>query len=124
MTDNSYTNWYAMSDNALEKHIGNYIKHHRLKQNRTQNNLANEAGISRSTLSLLERGQSITLPTLIRVLRVLDLLHVMEVFNVQTSISPLKLAKLEQDKRQRASEKKDNLPGLRGQTGKQNESDW
>ncbi len=115
MTDNSYTNWHAMSDNALEKHIGNYIKHHRLKQNRTQNNLAKDAGISRSTLSLLELGQSITLPTLIRVLRVLDLLHVMEVFNVQTSISPLKLAKLEQTKRQRASKQKGS---------KQNESDW
>ncbi len=115
MTDNSRTNWHAMSDNALEKHIGNYIRHHRLKQNRTQSNLANEAGISRSTLSILERGQSITLPTLIRVLRVLDLLHVMEVFNVQTRISPLKLAKLEQAKRQRASERKDN---------NQNESDW
>ena len=118
MTDNSYTNWHAMSDNAIGKHIGNYIKHHRLKQNRTQNNLANEAGISRSTLSLLERGQSTTLPTLIRVLRVLD------VFNVQTPISPLKLAKLEQAKRQRASEKKGDLHGLRGQTGDQNESDW
>ena len=115
MTDNSYANWHAMSDSVLEKHIGNYIKHHRLKQNRTQNNLANEAGISRSTLSLLERGQSTTLPTLIRVLRVLDLLHVMEVFNVQTHISPLKLAKLEQAKRQRANEKK---------VSKQNESDW
>lgn len=115
MTDNSYTNWHSMSDNALEKRIGNYIKHHRLKQNRTQNNLANEAGISRSTLSLLERGQSTTLPTLIRVLRVLDLLHVMEVFNVQIRISPLKLAKLEQAKRQRASEQKGS---------KQNESDW
>ncbi len=115
MTDNSYTNWHAMSDNTLEKHIGNYIKHHRLKQNRTQSNLANEAGISRSTLSLLERGQSTTLPSLIRVLRVLDLLHIMEVFNVQTHISPLKLAKLEQAKRQRASEKK---------VSKQNKSDW
>lgn len=115
MTDNSYANWYAMSDNALEKHIGNYIKHNRLKQNRTQSNLANEAGISRSTLSLLERGKSTTLPTLIRVLRVLDLLHVMEVFNVQTRISPLKLAKLEQGKRQRASQQKGS---------KQNQSDW
>jgi hypothetical protein len=43
---------------------------------------------------------------------------------VQTSIIPLKLAKLEQTKRQRASKQKGSLPGLRGQTGKQNESDW
>jgi transcriptional regulator with XRE-family HTH domain len=107
MTDKSYTYWLAMSDDALTKHIGNFVKHHRLKQNRTQNNLANEAGISRSTLSLLERGEPVTLPTLIRVLRVLDLLYVMEVFNVQTSISPLTLAKLEQAKRQRARDKKD-----------------
>jgi len=102
MTDISYVNWVAMSDRALAEHIGRYVKHHRLEQNKTQDNLARMAGISRSTLSLLERGETVTLATLIQVLRVLNQLQVMEVFSIPKIISPLALAKAEKDKRQRA----------------------
>ena len=45
----------------LAAHVGAFIKHHRLDQNKTQDVLANEAGISRSTLRLLERGETVTL---------------------------------------------------------------
>jgi transcriptional regulator with XRE-family HTH domain len=108
MTDNSYNNWVSMSDKVLTEHIGMYVKHHRLEQNKSQKTLAQAAGISRSTLSLLERGESVTLATLIQVLRVLDQLHIMEAFVVPKTISPLALAKMEQEKRQRASGKKKN----------------
>ena len=103
MNDISYKNWNSMSDKALSEHIGAFIKHHRMEQNKTQDVLANAAGISRSTLSLLERGETVTLATLIQVLRVLDQLNVMEVFSVQQVISPLLLAKMEREKRKRAS---------------------
>lgn len=73
------------------------------------------AGISRSTLSLLERGESVTLATVIQVLRVLDKLYVLEVFSVQQDISPLILARMEKAKRKRASGKGDET---------QNENDW
>jgi transcriptional regulator with XRE-family HTH domain len=106
MTDNSYKNWISMSDKALAEHIGKYIKHHRLEQNKSQETLAKAAGISRSTLSLLERGETVTLATLIQVLRTLDQLHIMESFVIPKTISPLVLAKLEKEKRQRASGKK------------------
>ena len=102
MTDLSYTNWDSMSDKALAEHIGAFISHHRLTQNKTQDILANAAGISRSTLSLLERGETVTLTTLIQTLRALDQLHVMEVFSVKQTVSPLALAKIEKEKRQRA----------------------
>ena len=69
MTDISYTNWISMSDKALAEQIGAFIKHHRLVQNKTQESLAQAAGISRSTLSLLERGETVTLATLIQVLK-------------------------------------------------------
>ena len=97
-----------MSDDALAKQVGVFIKHHRLEQNKTQDMVAEAAGISRSTLSLLERGETITLPTLIQVLRVLDQLHIMEVFEIQKSISPLALAKAEKEKRKRARNKNTN----------------
>lgn len=105
MTDNSFNNWHAMSDKALEKMIGSFIKHHRIKQNKTQRDLATEAGISRSTLSLLERGQTVTLSTFIKVMRLLDQLHIFDFFNIQQSLSPLALAKLEQAKRKRVRTK-------------------
>jgi transcriptional regulator with XRE-family HTH domain len=95
-----------MSDKALVGQIAAFVKHHRLEQNKSQEQLANAAGISRSTLSLLERGETVTLATLIQVLRVLDLLHIMDEFTVQLSISPLVLAKMERNKRKRAGSRK------------------
>jgi transcriptional regulator with XRE-family HTH domain len=110
MSDNSYTDWLAMSNVALAQTIGNFIKHHRLEQNKTQDEVAKAAGISRSTLSLLERGEAVTIPTLLQVLRELNLLYVMDAFKVEQKISPIELAKLEQQQRMRARNKKDNDP--------------
>ena len=107
MNDIPYTNWVSMSDKALTETIGAFVKHHRLNQNKTQDEVSRAAGISRSTLSLLERGETVTLSTVIQVLRVLNLLYVMDVFKIQTQISPIELAKLEQQKRQRARNKEE-----------------
>lgn len=98
----SNKNWLAMSDMAIAESIGDFIKHHRLQQNKTQQQIASDAGINRSTLVQLEYGKKINLFTLIRVLRVLNLLYVMDAFQVQEQISPLQLAKAEQRKRKRA----------------------
>ena len=106
MTSIPYNNWVARSDKALTGQIGNFIKHHRLQQNKTQEEVACAAGISRSTLSLLERGESVTVPTLIQVLRVLDQLQIMNAFFIEKQISPIMLAKMEEKKRKRAREKK------------------
>ena len=108
MNDISYTNWTSMSDKALTETIGGFIKHHRLNQNRTQGELSGAAGISRSTLSLLERGETVALSTVIKVLRVLDLLYVMDTFAVKDEISPIEYAKLQKNKRKRARNKIDN----------------
>ena len=118
MTDKSSNEWVSMSDKALMEHIGVFVRYHRLEQNKTQNELATAAGISRSTLSLLERGETVTINTLIQVLRVLDKLHVMSAFEVIETLSPLALARLQKEKRQRARKK----------SGKQDENseetDW
>ena len=108
MTDISYRNWNSMSDKALTEQIGTFVKHNRLEQNKTQDMLAKSAGISRSTLSLLERGETVTLASLIQVLRVLDQLQVMNFFTTPKTISPLALAKMEQEKRKRAGGTKPN----------------
>jgi transcriptional regulator with XRE-family HTH domain len=102
MADISYKNWTSMSDQALAAHIGRFVKEKRIEQNKTQDALAHAAGISRSTLSLLERGETVTLSTLLQVLRVLDQLQVLDVFTIQPLVSPLLLAKTELKKRRRA----------------------
>ncbi len=99
---NGDTSWTSMSDQALAAHIGTFVRHHRLEQNKTQDALAHAAGISRSTLSLLERGQTVTLATLVQVLRVLDQLQVMDAFVVEQRVSPLALARMQKAKRRRA----------------------
>ena len=108
MTDLSYVNIAIQSDAAILRHIGNFIKHNRLLQNRSQADTAHDAGVSRSTLSLLERGEGNNLSSLIQVLRVLDLLHVFQQFEVKPQISPLALAKEDRAKRLRARSKKDS----------------
>ena len=103
MPDNSYNTWSEQSDKALLKTIGSFIQTQRLNQNKTQATVASAANISRSTLSLLERGEHVRMGSFIRVLRVLDLLHVMDAFTIQDEISPLEYAKLKKKKRKQAS---------------------
>lgn len=107
MNDNSYIDWVSMSDKALSESIGAFIKHHRLNQNKTQDEVSVAAGISRSTLSLLERGETVTLSSFIQVLRALDLLYIMKTFELKEQISPIEYAKLQKNKRQRARTKND-----------------
>jgi transcriptional regulator with XRE-family HTH domain len=117
MPDNSYHNWHAMSDQALAAHIGRFVKEKRMEMNKTQDALAHAAGISRSTLSLLEKGETVTLATLLQVLRVLDQLHVLDVFTLKETISPMQLAKMEMKKRKRAS-------GARNSSSSSSDSTW
>jgi transcriptional regulator with XRE-family HTH domain len=106
-----------MSDDALIEQIGSFVKQSRLEQNITQQDLAREAGISRSTLSLLERGESFTINTLIQVLRILEQLHFMDFFRKEEKLSPVELAKLKKKERQRSR----NQPKAAEDSGK---LDW
>ena len=108
MNDNSYTEWLSMSDKGLMKTIGTFVQHHRLNQNRSQSDVADAAGISRSTLSLLERGEKVSLNSLIQVLRIFDLLYIMDVFKVEKEISPIEYAKLQKNRKKRARSKREN----------------
>lgn len=113
---NTNTKLLSMSDKSIISLIGEYIKHQRLIQNKTQAKIAEIAGINRWTMSKIENGEPISLMSLIQILRALNLLDVLNIFKIQTQLSPLNLAKLEKQKRQRAST--DN--NMR----KQNKSEW
>jgi transcriptional regulator with XRE-family HTH domain len=101
---NTNTNWVAMSDTAIVGKIGEFIKNERLNSNKTQAQLAVEAGINRWTLSQIENGEPITLLSLIQILRALNRVQLLEIFTIQQQqMSPIELAKKDQQKRQRAS---------------------
>jgi transcriptional regulator with XRE-family HTH domain len=69
---------HLSTDEAISVELGTRIARARLARNRTQEQLATEAGIGTATLERLEAGRPSNLSTLIRVLRVLDLLDVLD----------------------------------------------
>jgi DNA-binding XRE family transcriptional regulator len=105
MTDISYIKWDALSDRAVNELLGSFIRQSRLRQNKTQYQLAREAGIARSTLSLFEKGENSSLLVFIQLLRALKLLHCLNEFEMREQLSPIQLAKIEHSKRQRAKPK-------------------
>ncbi len=116
MMEKTNINLKAMSDIAIVEVLSTFIKHHRLEQNKSQSQLAEEAGINRSTLIEIEKGKPSNIVTIIQLLRALNLLYVLEQFQVQQQISPIQLAKMEQAKRKRASKNKN--------TKEKPKSDW
>jgi transcriptional regulator with XRE-family HTH domain len=105
MMENNNTEWIAMSDKTIVAQIGTFIKEQRLQHNKTQAQIAEEAGVNRSTLSQIENGEAISMLSLIQIMRILGILHLFETFKVVHEVSPLELAKMDQQKRQRASTK-------------------
>ncbi len=99
--DISYMDYRNLNDLAILRRMGEFIRYHRVNQLKSQDQMAKAAGISRSTLSLLERGEKVNLITLIQVLRVLDQLQVLEAFEVKQEISPLEYIKLQKKQPQR-----------------------
>ena len=102
MMGNTNTDWVQMTDIAIIGQIGRFIKHTRLGKNKTQAQLARDAGLNRWTLSKIENGESITLSSLIQLLRALDALYVLNNFELNEDISPLAYAKLKKEQRERA----------------------
>ncbi len=95
-------NIYGKSDLQYIKEIGNFVRASRIEQNKTQDQLATEAGVNRATVSQLEKGQSVNLLSLIHLLRALKLLDVFLRMDTKPQISPLQAAALEQKTRKRA----------------------
>ena len=107
---------YSVSDSAILEELGQFVQQTRLQQNKTQQQIAEAAGINRSTLVQFESGGGGTLLTFIQILRALQQLHLLQQFEQKQELSPLQLAKLEHAKRKRARNPNEDA-------GK-NKSDW
>lgn len=106
--EKNITYWHSMSDSAILEFLGKYIQQTRLQQNKTQQQVATVAGINRSTVVQIENGGGGTMMSFVQILRALGQLQILAHFEEKQQISPLQLAKLEQNKRRRARVKKDS----------------
>ena len=95
-------NWNELSDTALLVQIGQFVQQSRLQQNKSQQLVADAAGVNRGTVSQIENGKGGTLLSLIQILRVLNQISFLKAFQVEEKVSPMYLAKQEMKKRRRA----------------------
>jgi len=94
---------YGQSDKALLRDLGQRLRQARLRRNLSQQELAEKAGLNRTTISEYERGASTSTLTLVQVLRALERLEELENFLPDPGPSPLELAQRQGHQRQRAS---------------------
>tara|TARA_R110002072_G_scaffold4951_3_gene33667 strand:- start:1388 stop:1744 length:357 start_codon:yes stop_codon:yes gene_type:complete len=99
--------WSAMTDKAIVTHVCLQLRQLRLGQNMTQEQLAERSGLGRATISRIEKGQAVSLLTLVQLLRALNSLNLLDAFQrVTPEISPLQLLKEQKLPRYRASGKR------------------
>lgn len=79
---------YMLADTIIMARIGNHLKTVRLKQNVTQQNLANSAGISLSSLKKMEKGEIKSFDSFLRILRTLGKLDVLQPLVDEEQLSP------------------------------------
>lgn len=92
-----------MSDKAILEELGARLRRQRLNQDITQKELSKKAGVSRTVIQKMERGEDIIVAGLIRVIRALNVLDQLDNFLPDPGISPIQLARLQGKERQRAS---------------------
>jgi len=103
----------SLTDSAIMQLMGSFIKEKRLQQNKTQQQIADAAGVDRTTLLKMENGSGGNMLSFIQIIRAIGELPVFTNFEIKEEISPLLLAKMMQQKKQRAGySSKNNLPPL------------
>ena len=93
----------AFTDTAIMERIGSYIKAKRLQLNQTQQQTADAAGVDRTTLLKMENGSGGNMLSFIQVMRAIGELELFKNFEVREKVSPLLLAKMMRQQKQRAS---------------------
>lgn len=81
-------NIYMLADTIIFNRIAGNLKAARLKQNITQQSLANAADISLSSLKKIEKGEIGSFNSLLRVLRTLGKLDVLQPLVEDEQLSP------------------------------------
>lgn len=97
--------WNQLTDYEIIAEIGVRLKAFRISKNLTQQLLADQSGLNRSTIRDLESGKPLNLLSLIQVFRTLDLLSKMDGFLPGPENSPVLASQQVHRKRVKLSKK-------------------
>lgn len=103
---NHYKNLEAAPSTVIATALCERMEAIRLSRNISQADLAEQAGVSRSTMTRIANGQSISLDSFIRVIKALDLTEHLINLLPDPAIRPLELLEREGRHRRRASRKR------------------
>jgi transcriptional regulator with XRE-family HTH domain len=94
---------YTLTSPAdIEADLGRRLEEIRLGKNINQTQLAEEAGVSRRTITRLENGEGVSLDTLIRVVQALGLADRLATLLPDPSVRPIDRVRLKGRERKRA----------------------
>jgi len=94
-----------MSPLAIAEELGSRLKQARLRADLTQSEVASRSGLSRRTILNAEKGK-VQLENLVAILVSMGMVEQLNMFIPVQEISPIQLAKLKGQQRQRASRSK------------------
>lgn len=104
------------SETAVLKELGQRIVHERLKQQRTQAELASNSGVSKRTIERIESGHSAQFASVIRLLRALSLLEKLDQVFPSGKLPPAELFLTGGRQRKRANGKRGTAEKAAGKT--------
>lgn len=111
---------YRLADTMIQQHVGVKMKAIRLKQNITQQSLAESAEVSLSTVKKIENGEIGSFASLLRVLRILGKLDALQPLIEEEPLSPNEYYEMMQ-----AARKKTRRRAVgRINTGGKEEAEW
>jgi putative transcriptional regulator len=103
---------------AIAEELGNRLKQARLNADLTQAEVASRTGLNRRTILNAEKGK-VQLNNLVAILVSMDMADQLNMFLPVQEISPIQLAKLKGQERQRASKSKNRNTRI-----KEDKSSW
>lgn len=86
----------------IEAELGRRLEELRLSQNRNQTQIAQEAGVSRRTITRLENGEGVSLDTFIRVMAALGVADRLQMLLPDPAVRPVDRVRLKGQKRKHA----------------------
>lgn len=106
----SNINWKGMKDAAVVLQLCKELRRMRLEADLSQAEVAERAGVDRTTVLKLEGGRGATLLTIVQVLRALDRLDLLDAFHHEPQPTPYMLVEAQEkflrQQRKRSSRKK------------------
>lgn len=81
------------NDSELLREVGSRLRRYRVQQNIPLEELARQAGLSKTTVSKLELGADFRVSSLLRILRTLNRLDALDAFLPPPLVSPMALVK-------------------------------